>query len=218
MYGRNHGLSVLVRSSREGRPATVRDVLAAGVAVSRAVEPLERAADRLDWYRVPISESGHEVLVRSTMGGPRVGVGNEVQDRLTPLNAAWTTLKGDIARARIAGQVSNAFETAFIRDWSAWLAFYRDHIDDWTALRGTLGEIETRRQLLERWRTALTQAGGTATGQPTEAPPPGFLSPGGALGEGGFNQLTENVGMVAGAMAVMAVAGVIAIVVMEARR
>lgn len=208
------GFAILVRSTRERRPASVRDVFSIASGVAQAAGPLERMTEKLDWYRVPVAESGHEVLVRSQLGGPRVNedVGNEVTDRATALNSAWTTLKGDFATARTAGVITAEFQGAFLRDWDAWVRFYREHSGDWVALRTTLGEIETRRQLLERWRTALIAAGGTTTGQPTQAPEPGLLTPGASI----IPDLAGTAGGISAAIAVAAVAAVVGLVVLEA--
>lgn len=207
------GLTVLVRSSRERRPASVRDMIGIAGGVVRMAGPVERMTEKLDWYRVPVAESGHEVLIREQLGGPRVNadVGNEATDRITALNGAWTTLKSDFARARQANIISAEFHAAFTRDWDSWNRFRQEHSGDWVAFRTTLGEIETRRQLLERWRTALVAAGGTSSGQPTQAPEPGLLAP----GSGVLPNIAGQAGNISAAIAVVAVAAVVGLIVIE---
>lgn len=219
MRGQSAGFAVLVRSSRERRPASARDALSIGMGAMEVAATVERVGDRADWLAVSPAESGHEVLVRAALRGPRVGeeeIGNEVSDRATALNASWVSLKADMATAAQAGTVTAAFQQAFLRDWDAWRTFYDAHRGDWVALRTTLGEIETRRVLLERWRTALANAGGTVTGQPTSAPPPGMLEQLGLGPDGeGAGRVGDNVAFIAGAVAVVAVAGVVGLIVLE---
>lgn len=134
-----------------------------------------------------------------------VVVGSAVTDRLEPLHASWVTLKNDVALAQQADVVDDEFARAFLRDWDAWSAFYNDHREDWTDLRTTLGEIETRRQRLEQWREALRSRGGTVTGPQTQAPPPGLLDPErGAFGPGGVGGFASSLATIVVGVGVIA--------------
>lgn len=212
------GLDVLLRSQRRARPASVRDLLTMASAAPALVVQGEALAGRLERLRAPLAESGRDALIRASRG-PRgsAEVGNELEDRLNPLNASWLTLKADFSRALAAGLVTAPIHAAFLLDYNAWVVFYDANIGNWIVLRSTLAEVETRRLQLERWRTVLTGSGGTSTGVATLPPAPGLMeraadSLGGA---GGLGRAGDNAARIAGAVAIVAVVGVVGLLIFE---
>jgi hypothetical protein len=175
-------------------------------------------AGRLERLRAPLAESGMDALVRASRG-PRVSaeVGNELEDRLNSLNASWLTLKSDFSGALAAGTVTAAIHAAFLRDYNAWVVFFDANIGNWIQLHSTFDEIERRRLQLEAWRTVLTSSGGTSTGVPTVAPTPGMVARASEAlgGAGGAGRAGDNAARIAGAVAIVTVAGVVGLLIFE---